>query len=109
MAYSKDLKERVVAYVRKGGKKSEAARRFSVCEATVYLWIQQKDLTPQQPPGRPRSFSWEKLKKHVEDFPDKMIKERAIVFGVAATTILYALQQMEISYKKNAAVQTKKL
>ena len=38
MAYSHDLKQRVLEYVGAGGGKSEAARRFSVARSTVFVW-----------------------------------------------------------------------
>jgi transposase len=47
MAYSQDLKRRVLAYVGQGGSKTHAAKLFSLARATVYVWL-------QQPPDRSR-------------------------------------------------------
>ena len=36
MSYSLDFRELVVNYVKSGGSKAEASRRFQVSEATIY-------------------------------------------------------------------------
>ena len=38
-AYTLDLRERVVAFVKSGGTRSAAARRFSVGERSVYRYL----------------------------------------------------------------------
>ena len=47
MSYSLDLRERVVAFVREGGGKAGAARRFSVSRKTVYNWLSREPLAPK--------------------------------------------------------------
>lgn len=39
MAYSPDLRKRILDYVAAGGKKSEAARLFSVARSTIDRWL----------------------------------------------------------------------
>lgn len=39
MRRSLDLHKRVVEFVRDGGSKAEAARRFKVGETSVYRWL----------------------------------------------------------------------
>ncbi|MDR0275221.1 MAG: transposase, partial [Burkholderiaceae bacterium] len=41
MAYSADLKQRVLAFVAAGGSKIEAARLFSLARSTLYVWLGQ--------------------------------------------------------------------
>ena len=41
MAYSQDLKQRVLAYIGQGGSKAQAARLFSVARSTVFEWLAQ--------------------------------------------------------------------
>ncbi|MCL1888677.1 MAG: IS630 transposase-related protein, partial [Kiritimatiellaeota bacterium] len=58
-AYSLDLRQRVVAFVRNGGKKTEAAHRFGVGRNTVYRFLQadkSQALAPKTSWGR-----WRKL------------------------------------------------
>lgn len=106
MPYSIDLRERVVAFCREGGGKTEAARRFGIHRLTVYNWLEAKSLEPKPPPKRrKRKLDWEALRKDVERRPDRMLKERAEAFGVAVNAIWYALQEMKISNKKNLSVR----
>lgn len=105
MTYSIDLRERVVAFCRSGGGKTEAARRFGVHRLTVYGWLGAKSLEPKKHGRRKRKLDRDLLQKHVDDFPDQTLKERAAAFGVAANAIWYALQQMKISNKKNFQIR----
>ena len=48
MAYSIDLRKRVLDFIHSGGKKAEAAQRFSVDRTTIYRWLLAED--PLAPP-----------------------------------------------------------
>ncbi|WP_147094454.1 IS630 transposase-related protein, partial [Nitrosococcus oceani] len=43
MRCSIDLRKRVIDFVRGGGSKAEAARRFQVGRASIYRWLSQDD------------------------------------------------------------------
>ena len=101
MAYSLDLRERVVAYVNAGGKKSTASELFKVSKWCVNDWCKRSDLSPQKGTGRPRKFDWDALKKDIQKNPDKLLKERAQEFGVHINAIWNACQLMGFSHKKN--------
>ena len=101
MSYSLDLRERVVGYVKEGGKKTDAAKQFKVSVWCVNDWCKRKNLEPNVSPGRRRKFSWEALREDVRKYPDKLLKERADAFGVHINAIWYACQQMKITDKKN--------
>jgi putative transposase len=105
MTYSVDLRERVVAFCREGGGRTEAAKRFGVHRQTVYKWLGAKSLEPKKQGHRERKLDWASLRKDVEAHPDRMLKERAEAFGVAVNAIWYAMQQMKISNKKNVSVR----
>ena len=51
MAYSIDLRKRVLDFIQTGGKKAEAARRFSVNRSTIYRWLAAEDPFSTQKPG----------------------------------------------------------
>ena len=106
MRYSEDLRRRVVNYIGAGGSKAEAARRFGVCRATIYVWLKRgDDLVPGKPsPKRAHKLDWEVLRKRVEAQPDNMITHWAKAFGVSTTAIHYALRRMALSRNKNGAV-----
>lgn len=39
MAYSLDLRKRVLDFIAAGGGKTEASQRFSVARPTLYKWL----------------------------------------------------------------------
>ena len=43
MAYSPDLRKRILDFVQAGGKKAEAARLFNVARSTIDRWLAAKD------------------------------------------------------------------
>jgi putative transposase len=101
MTYSLDLRERVVAFVKEGGSKFEAERRFNVKRQTIYNWLSRPDLVPKSyKRTRTRKLDWAGLKRHVELHPDKLLRERAAEFGVRTNAIWYALRQMQLTHKK---------
>lgn len=104
MRCSQDLRKRVIEFVRGGGSKAEAARRFQVSRSSVYNWTNVPDGLAYQRPGPqgPRRLDWGALRLHVTQHPDRTQKERARHFGVSRHCIWYALQRMELSRKKNA-------
>ncbi|MBF0154585.1 MAG: helix-turn-helix domain-containing protein, partial [Magnetococcales bacterium] len=48
MSYHTDLRERVIAFIKNGGQKTDAARIFNVSRGTIYNWLQRPDLTPKK-------------------------------------------------------------
>jgi hypothetical protein len=79
MAYSEDLKERVLSYVREGGSRNESARIFRVARCTVYAWLAQPaDHQPGKPaPKTSRTIDREQLAQLMAAQPDLMIKKIA--------------------------------
>lgn len=102
MRYSLDLRKRVLDFIEAGGSKAEAARRFSVSRTSIYKWLEAPDPFTYQKPGPrgPHTLDVEALKKHVSDFPDQTLQERAGHFGVSAFCIWYRLQKLGITRKK---------
>ena len=101
MRCSIDLRQRVVEFVRSGGSKAEAARRFKVGEASVYRWLKPGGLTYQRPgPRRARKLDWEQLRRHVADHPDRTQAERARHFHVSRHCIWNALRKLAVTHKK---------
>ncbi|NIT59302.1 MAG: helix-turn-helix domain-containing protein, partial [Aliifodinibius sp.] len=108
MSYSIDLRQRVMNYIQSGGSKTQACRLFQVGRTTIYRWLQREDLRPTRTVRRHRKLDWDALKRHVQTYPDALLKERAAHFGVHINAIWYALKCMKIRYKKNAPVPRKK-
>jgi len=105
MAYSVDLRERVVKFMKEGGSKAAASRQFSVSLWCVRDWCNRKDLGAQKPPGRPRKMDWLKLSEDIKNHPDKLLRERALAFGVQIHSIWHASKEMGFTHKKNTTLQ----
>ncbi len=100
--YSTDGRKRVLDFIETGGKKTEAARRFSVDRSTIYRWLAAEDplLTQKPGPKHMRVLDEAALKKHVADFPDLTQNERSSHFGVSESSIAYGLRKLGITRKK---------
>lgn len=100
MAYSVDLRKRVVDYVREGGGPTKAAKLFQVGLRTIYRWLDAPDLQPKKVTERKRKLDKSALASHVHNFPDALLRERALHFNVAINAIWKALKKLTIT-KKN--------
>lgn len=102
MAYSPDLRKRILDYVETGGKKSEAACLFSVARSTIDRWLAAENpfAIRKTGPKKMRVIDEEALRKHVADFPDLTQKERAAHFKVSEFCIGYGLRKLGITRKK---------
>ena len=106
MRYSTDLRKRVVAFVRGGGSKAEAARVFQVSRSNIYNWLAMDDVTAYEKPGPQgaRKLDRQELAQDVKARGDMTLKERALHFGVSRNCIWHNLQQLRISRKKNEEI-----
>lgn len=100
MAYSLDLRQRVVAYVEAGGKITEASKIYRIGRASIYRWLNRVDLSPIKVERRHRKLDWKALAKDVEENPDARLIDRAKKFGVRPSAVCYALKKMKINRKK---------
>ncbi len=101
MRCSIDVRQRVVDFVRSGGSKAEAARRFQVGEASVYCWLNPDDMAYKRPgPHRSHKLDWEHLHRHIDVHPDKTQAEWARHFQLSRHCIWYALQRLQVTRKK---------
>jgi len=99
MTCSLDLRERVISFVRSGGSKAQAARRFSISRRTVYNWLLRDDLSPKAHGSRHRKIDKAELRAHVKTYPNMLLRERAKIFGVSVPGLSIALKKMNIVKK----------
>lgn len=105
MRCSTDLRQRVVEFVRSGGSRAEAARRFQVDAARVYRWLKPGGRIYQRPgPRRPSKLDWEQVRGHVEIHIDRTQAERARHFHVSRHCIWNALRKLGVTHKKDWAI-----
>ena len=108
MTYSIDLRRRVVGFVNGGGSKAEASRRFEVSLWCVNDWSKRKDLTPKVHGERNRKIDKEALRRHVQLYPDALLKERAGLFGVHTSAVWSIMCKLNLTHKKSDALQREK-
>ncbi len=103
MRYSIDRRKRVLDFVEAGGSPAEAVRRFSVSHTIIYEWLDASDPFSYEIPGPrgPRTLDVDALRKHVSDFPDQTLNERASHFNVSPYCPWYRLQKLGWTRKKD--------
>lgn len=100
MTLSEDLRKRVIDFVRAGGSKSQAAKRFNISRSSVYNWLGLKTLAIKTTRNViPYKLDPEKLKAHVEQYPDAYQHERAKDLGVSNYVVWYGLKRLGIKKK----------
>jgi transposase len=103
MAYSLDLRERVMARVNNGHSVEETAALFQVGASTIYRWRHRPSLERTVVTQRRRKLDPVALRQHVRDDPDARLKDRAQDFGVHPSAIGFALKRHRITVKKNSS------
>lgn len=107
MAYSADLRQRVIDFVEQGETLSEAVRLYNVSRWCVNQWCKTKNLTPNYPKRRKRKLDWHGLKEHVNQYPDALLRERADCFWSSSSCYLVCHERNEINSKKKLFVTVK--
>ena len=85
----------------------QTSERFGIALRTLFNW--HKNLEPKPTKERPAiKIDMERLKKHVEEYPDAYQYERAKAFKVSPWAILKALRRLGKTVKKNSHSSQKK-
>ncbi len=93
MTYAVSLRRKVLAHIKEGMGKRDAARLFKVSPNTIYEWLKRgEDLSPRPARKRRRKVDKEALKRHVQEHPDALLRERAAVFRVSPEAICYLMK-----------------
>jgi transposase len=104
MAYSVDLRERVIAYLKEGHTQEETRIIFKVGTTTIKNWLSLLSETgnlEKRPVDRtPRIFETEKLNAYIEENPNALLKDVAEKFNGSITGAFYALEREKITFKK---------
>lgn len=104
MTYPLSFRRQVLRRIEEGLGKREAARLFKISPNTLYAWLNSSDLRPRNDVPRSRKIDKLALAKHVQDYPDLYLRERAAHFGVHLSAIGHALSKLNIRKKKNADI-----
>ena len=104
MAYSTDLREKVMEFLQKGHRVSQAEDAFGISGFTIRKWRRLLERTGGLEDA-PRSHNFkkldpEKLKAYVGERPDAYLKEIGEAFGCSGTAVFKALERLKITRKK---------
>ena len=104
MAYSEDLRKRVIAYLAEGHTQASAQKEFKIGLTTIKGWKKRYAETgslKNKPLNRKyRKLDPEKLSAYVKEHPDAYLREIGDVFGVTDDAVRLALNKMKITRKK---------
>ena len=107
MAYSIDLRERVLSYLEEGNTQESAVRVFKVSRTAIVRWVREYRETgslDRKPLNRkPKKLDPEKLIAYVRDYPDAYLKEIGAVFGCSGEAVRRALLKVKITLKKRGS------
>ena len=101
MAYSIDLRVRVIDFIKKGHTREEASLIFRVGTSTIQRWLvllsetgslERKEFNRTTP-----KFESEKLNAYIEENPDALLKNIAEHFGGSISGAFYALEREKIT------------
>jgi transposase len=104
MAYSKDLRERVIAYLKEGHTQEKTKNVFKVGTSTIKRWLglysETGSLEKRRLERSARIYESEKLKTYIEENPNALLKEIAAHFGGSISGAADTLRREKITYKK---------
>jgi transposase len=104
MTYPISFRRKVLAHIEEGMSKREAARLFKISPNTLYQWLNADDLHPRNNVVRHRKIDKAALVRHIEDYPDLYLRERAAHFGVHLSSMGHALAKLNIRKKKSGDI-----
>ena len=89
MAYSLNLRDRVVRFIKAGGSKVEAHRHFGISLWCIRDWGNRPTLeATYSHQGRPRKVDLEALRPYIQAHPAKLLRERAKHFNVHINIVI---------------------
>jgi transposase len=81
MHYPITFRRKVLAHIKEGMSKRDAARLFKISPQTLYNWLNREDLEPSLSKHRHRKIDKDRLRAHVKEHPQMLLRERAAIFG----------------------------
>lgn len=99
MHYPIQFRRTVLLRIKEGMSKREAARLFNISPQTLYNWLKRDDLKPSLAKHRHRKIDKDRLRAHVKEHPQMLLRERAAIFGVSVAGLSYILKAMKIVKK----------
>ena len=104
MAYSIDLRSRVIDFIDEGHTQEETSKVFKVGTTTIKRWLSLVSETGSLEKAKvnrsPRIYETEKLNAYIEENPNAVLKDVAAEFNGSISGAFYALEREKITLKK---------
>lgn len=104
MAYSTDLREKVMEYIEAGNKVTETSQIFKVSRQTIYQWgkLKAERGSVERPVYKHGAIKLndEELIEFVKENPDLYLKDYAAKFHITPSGIWRAFKRLQITFKK---------
>jgi transposase len=104
MAYSVDLRSRVIDFIKEGKTQEETSIIFKVGVSTIKRWLallsETGSLEKRALDRSAPKFESEKLNTYIEENPNALLKDVAAHFGGSTSGAFSALKREKITYKK---------
>ena len=106
MAYTKEIREKVMNYLGKGHTIAEAHEVFEIGTSAIKAWkklcretgsYEKKKLNRSH-----KKLDPVKLRAYINEQPDSYLREIAKVFNCSITGVFNALKRLNITRRKNA-------
>ena len=105
MHYNIDLRQKVIAAIKKGHSKAEVARMFGINRQTIYNWLSRgEDLTPRLAKTRKRKLVKADALKLMAERDDARLIDYAQQLGVSHVAVWHAFKRWGI-VKKNDPIR----
>lgn len=105
MAYSEDFRKRALDYMDEGHTYEELYEAFKIYPTAIEDWrkllADTGSLKPQYRKTRKRKIDKDKLSAAVEEKPDAYLHELAKQFDCTKQAVFYALEKLDLTYKKS--------
>jgi len=104
MAYSEDLRKKVIEYLSRGHSQREARDVFGITLTTVNRWHQLYIKTGKVEDKKPcrgfKKLDPVKLQEYVDKNPDAYLTEIGEAFGCTESSVRKAFKRLKITHKK---------
>ena len=111
VAYSCDLRVRVIEYIKEGNRQKLASKTFKVSTTTVSRWYKEYEkegrIKPKLRGGSKGKINLKLLQDYVDANPNKTLLEIGRIFKVSAEAIRKRLNQLNYRYKKKSILTWK--
>lgn len=111
MAYSIDLRERVLAFYDDGNSQQETIATFRIRQSALNSWLRLRketgNLEKKPVSNFPSKYESAKLRQYIEEHPFALLKEIAAYFGGSISGACDALKREKITLKKRQQLTKK--